>query len=336
VSYIQYIIHRKKEWVLEKRELGTSGIKVHPIGIGLWAMGGDKWGATDDQESLDTIDRALDLGIDFFDTADVYGSGHSEVLLGKAMKGRRERFVLGTKIGWVDFDGDKGQSSYTSVDKVKAGVESNLNRLKTDYIDVLQWHVNFQDPTMETFVEGALRLQEEGKIRAFGVSTSDFPYIQKFFENNQGKTLQIDYSILNRTPERKIFPYCEDKGIGTIIRGGLAMGLLTGKFSPESEFEPSDFRKSWQEDPQQREQFLKDLDRVKKLKEAFPEENLAQLAIRFILSQSAVSVVIPGAKRISQLEANFGAAQAGLLSEEEQGLVDGIVLPGGGRKIWPA
>lgn len=321
---------------MEKRQLGNSGIFVHPIGIGLWAMGGNQWGPTEDKESLDTIDRALELGIDFFDTADVYGDGHSEVLLGKAMKGRRDKFILGTKIGWVNFDGDKQQSAYTSVEKVKAGVEENLKRLDTDYIDVLQWHINFKDPTMENFIEGSMKLKQEGKIREFGVSTSDYPYIQAFFEKGEGQTLQIDYSILNRMAENEIFPFCQNHPVGTIIRGGLAMGLLTGKFTKDSAFADNDFRKNWKDDSEQKVQFLKDLDMVEKLKSAFPGENLAQLAIRFIMSHPAVSVVIPGAKRISQLESNFGAAEKGLLSQRELKLIDEIVSPGGGRRIWPA
>jgi aryl-alcohol dehydrogenase-like predicted oxidoreductase len=321
---------------MEKRQLGNSGISVHPIGIGLWAMGGKTWGATDDRESLETIDRALDLGIDFFDTADVYGDGHSEELLGRAMKGRRDRFVLGTKIGWVGFDGDSGHSAYTSPEKVITGVEENLRRLDTDYIDLLQWHVNFRESTMEHFIEGSTRLVEQGKIRAFGVSTSDEEYVRAFFDGSSGASLQIDYSILNRTSEAEILPYCARQGIGTVIRGGLAMGILSGKFGPDSVFETSDFRRAWKTDPEQREQFLKDLKTVEALKEAFPGSNLARLALRFIISHPAVSVVIPGAKRISQLENNFAAAEDGLLSADELAAVDAIVAPGGGRKIWPA
>jgi aryl-alcohol dehydrogenase-like predicted oxidoreductase len=321
---------------MDKRSIGTSGIEVHPIGIGLWAIGGTSWGPTEDSESLQTIDRALDLGIDFFDTADVYGAGHSEELLGQAMQGRRDKFVVGTKIGWVGFDRDAGHSVYTSADKVIAAVEQNLGRLKTDYIDLLQWHVNFREPTMENFIEGSTRLVEQGKLRAFGVSTSDFGFIKEFFGGGKADSLQIDYSILNRTAEVDIFPYCRENDIGTVIRGGLAMGLLTGKFSAESTFDEGDFRRAWTTDADQRKQFLADLETVRRLREAFPQANLAQLALRFIISNSAVSVVIPGAKRVSQLEANFAAAEAGLLSEEEQRTIDQIVPPGGGRKIWPA
>lgn len=321
---------------MEKRSLGGTGIKVHPIGLGLWAAGNKSWGPTDDAESLGTIDRALDLGIDFFDTADVYGDGHSETLVGKAMKGRRDRFVLGTKIGWVGFDGDAGHSAYTTPDKVIEAVEQNLRRLSTDYIDLLQWHVNFHEPTMENFIEGCERLKTAGKIRGYGVSSSDQPYIESFFGAGNGQTLQIDYSILNRTAEEKTFPYCREKGIGTVIRGGLAMGLLTGKFDADSTFGEGDFRNAWKTDEDQKRQFLADLETVTKLKKAFGGTSLAQLALRFIISNPDVSVVIPGAKRVDQLEANAGAAEAGPLTQEEMARIDAIVSPAGGRKIWPA
>ncbi|GAB4537188.1 MAG: hypothetical protein Fur0018_27930 [Anaerolineales bacterium] len=143
---------------LAKRTLGKSGLDVTEIGFGLWAAGGDAWGPTDDQDILDAIDYSLDQGMNFFDTADVYGWGHSEELLGKAMKGRRERFIVATKIGWRDFDGEAGRSAYTTVEKLIEGVESNLRRLQTDYIDVIQSHINFRDPTMEIFLEGFQRL----------------------------------------------------------------------------------------------------------------------------------------------------------------------------------
>ena len=322
--------------MLEKRELGNSGIRVHPIGIGLWAIGGKTWGPTRDKESLETIDRALDLGVDFFDTADVYGDGHSEELLGKAMQGRRDKFIVGTKMGWIDFDGEKEKSAYTSPEKVIKGVENNLKRLNTDYIDFLQWHVNFQDPTMGNFIAGNDKLKKQGKIRGYGVSTSDFPYLQNFTSVGDPDILQIDYSILNRTAEKNIFPFCRKNNLGTIIRGGLAMGILTGKFDKNSTFPDNDFRKDWIDDPDQNKQFLQDLKIVEKLKEAFPNQNLAQLAIRFVISNPDVSVIIPGAKRISQLEANVQAGDKGLLSNEEIEKINNIVEPGGGRKIWPA
>ena len=206
---------------IEKRILGKSGIEVTKLGVGLWAVGGDEWGPVDDQDSLDMISAALDMGINLFDTADVYGMGHSEKLLGKAMQGRRDAFVVTSKIGWVGFDRENDVSAYDTVDKLIAGVESNLQRLQTDYIDVMQSHIDYREPNMEIFVEGFQKLQQQGKIRAYGVSTSDFEYLQSFNADNKTATLQIDYSILNRTPEKEIFPYTIQNDLGSGARPGL-------------------------------------------------------------------------------------------------------------------
>ncbi|MEM9296684.1 MAG: aldo/keto reductase, partial [Planctomycetota bacterium] len=127
---------------LDPRPLGAdTGVNVQPMGLGLWAVPGSQWGPAEDQDTLDAIEAALDQGVTFFDTADVYGGGHSEVLLGQAMKGRRDKFTVATKIGWVGFNGDANRSQYDTVDQLIAGVESNLKRLDTDYLDAIQCHV---------------------------------------------------------------------------------------------------------------------------------------------------------------------------------------------------
>lgn len=321
---------------MEKRVLGKSGIEVGYIGMGLWAIGGDYWGPTDDAESLDAIEAAIELGVTFFDTADVYGNGHSEEILGKALKGRRDKFVIATKIGWKGFDGEKNRSAYDSIDKIIKGVEESLRRLNTDYVDIIQNHINFREPNMEIFLEGFERLKKDGKVRAYGVSTSDFEYLKEFNKDGNCATLQIDYSILNRTSEKDILPYCIEHNIGVIVRGALAMGILTGKFSKETQFSDGDFRQNWQKDPQQREIFYKDLETVEKLKSICKNKTLAQLALQFVISNPAVSVVIPGAKNRRQVEMNVSVSKLPPLSEEEKKAIDSIVPPGGGRKIWPA
>jgi aryl-alcohol dehydrogenase-like predicted oxidoreductase len=321
---------------IEKRVLGKSGIEVTKIGIGLWAIGGDAWGETQDRESLDVISAALDMGINFFDTADVYGDGHSERLLGQAMRGRREKFIVATKIGWRGFDEEQQVSAYDTIEKLVAGVESNLKRLNTDYVDVIQCHIDFRDPNMEIFVEGFQKLQAQGKVRAYGVSTSDFDYLQAFNADNQTSALQIDYSILNRMPEKKIFPYTIEKDLGVLVRGPLAMGILTGKFSKDVTFEEGDFRQRWIENEDEYQIFLDDLDKVEKLKALTEDRSLAQLAIQFTMQHPAVTVAIPGAKRISQLKENVKAALLPPLTAEEMALIDSVTPPGGGRKIWPA
>lgn len=321
---------------IEKRKLGKSGIEVTKIGLGLWAIGGDEWGEVDDRESLDMISAALDMGVNFFDTADVYGSGHSEELLGQAMKGRRDKFIVATKIGWRGFDDEKSVSAYDTVDKLIAGVESNLQRLNTDYVDLIQSHIDFREPNMEVFIEGFQKLQAQGKVRAYGVSTSDYEYLQAFNADNQASTLQIDYSILNRTPEKKIFPYTIEQNLGVLVRGPLAMGILTGKFTADTIFGEGDFRQSWIENEDEHQIFLNDLAKVEKLRALTDGRTLVQLAIQFVLAHPAVTLAIPGAKRISQLEENIQAALLPPLTPEELQAIDEITPPGGGRKIWPA
>jgi aryl-alcohol dehydrogenase-like predicted oxidoreductase len=321
---------------LVQTTLGHSGIEVTRMGIGLWAMGGDAWGPTEDQESMDTIAAALEAGITFFDTADVYGAGHSEELLGRVMQGQRQRFIVATKIGWTGFDGERNQTAYDTVDKLIAGVESNLRRLQTDYLDLIQSHISFREPTMEVFLEGFQKLKAQGKVRAYGVSTSDFEYLQQFNADGGCSALQIDYSILNRTPEADIFPYCLEHNIGVIVRGPLAMGILTGKFNAQTQFSEGDFRQRWQQDPEEHEIYLQDLAKVEQLKEMFPDRTLAQLALQFAMAHPAISSVIPGAKNLRQLEENLSAALLPPLSESELCLLEQVTPPGGGRKIWPA
>ncbi|PKO04585.1 MAG: aldo/keto reductase [Chloroflexi bacterium HGW-Chloroflexi-3] len=318
------------------RQFGRRSLQVTEIGIGLWAAGGDQWGKTEDQHILNAIDYALDAGVNFFDTADVYGAGHSEELLGKAMHGRREKFVLATKIGWFNFDGEKGHSAYTSPDKLITGVEENLRRLQTDYIDIIQSHINFREVTMEVFIEGFQKLQQTGKVRHYGVSTSDFEYLKAFNVDGKCSSLQIDYSILNRTAEADILPYCQANGIGVIARGSLAMGILAGKFTTETSFDEGDFRRRWHEEPEEHRIFVEDLRKVEILRSLTDGRSLAQLALQFVLANPAVSTVIPGVKNPAQAQANIQAGLLSPLTAEELAVIDSVVPPCGGRKIWPA
>lgn len=318
------------------RPLGKSGIDVSEIGIGLWAQGGH-WGPVDDAASLEAIETALDAGVTFYDTADVYGGGHSEEILGRAMRGRRDRFIVGTKIGWKNYDGANNRSQYDTVEKLIAGVDENLRRLNTDHIDLIQCHVFYDEPNTPVFVEGFRRMKEQGKVRAFGVSTANLDHVKTFNAHGDLDAIQIDYSILHRHPEGDVFPYCLAEGIGVIVRGPLAMGILAGKFTKDARFEGDDFRKAWIEDPEQNKQFLKDLETVERLRGLVSEgETRAQLALRFVLAHPAVSTVIPGARNRRQAEANCGTARFGPLDAETMGAIDRIVAPGGGRKIWPA
>jgi aryl-alcohol dehydrogenase-like predicted oxidoreductase len=189
---------------------------------------------------------------------------------------------------------------------------------------------------MELFLEAFQKLQAAGKVRAYGVSTSDFEYLKAFNHDNNCATLQIDYSILNRMAEKEIFPYCQEHNIGVIIRGALAMGILTGKFTPETRFGEGDFRQRWHDNADEYKVYLDDLQKTEKLKPLAKGKTLAQLALQFTLAHPAVTTVIPGAKNVQQMRDNL---QAGLLPEltaEELAQIDAIVTPEGGRRIWPA
>jgi aryl-alcohol dehydrogenase-like predicted oxidoreductase len=321
---------------IEKRKLGKSGLLVTKIGLGLWAAGGDAWGPTEDRESLNAIDAALDMGVNFFDTSDVYGAGHSEELLGQAMQGRRDKFIVATKIGWQNFDRERNRTAYDTVEKLIAGVESNLRRLQTDYVDVIQSHISFRDPTMEIFLEGFSRLQRDGKVGAYGVSTSDLAYLKAFNADGGCAALQIDYSILNRTPENAIFPYCQENDIGVIVRGPLAMGILTGKFRPDTQFGAGDWRQRWQDNAEERETYLDDLAKVEKLQPLAEGRTLPQLALQFVMAHPAVTTVIPGAKNVRQVGENVTAALLSPLTPGEQAQIEAVTPSGGGRKVWPA
>ena len=321
---------------LNKRRLGKSNLEITEIGIGLWAMGGSEWGPVDDKNSLETIEAALKAGITFFDTADVYGMGHSEILLGQAMKGRREEFFVATKIGWVGFDRDAWKSAYDSTALLIEGVETNLKRLGTDYVDLIQCHIHHEEPNLEFFLDGFQKLQRDGKVLSYGVSSSHIDFIKAFNADGGTATLQIDYSILNRTAEAEIFPYCLEHDIGVIVRGPLAMGILTGKFTQESRFPEGDFRRNWHENPDEFQIFLEDLDKVDRLREIAGERSLAQLALKFVLAHPAVTTVIPGAKTVDQLAQNVEAGLLPPLKADQLSVINEVVPEGGGRKIWPA
>jgi aryl-alcohol dehydrogenase-like predicted oxidoreductase len=168
------------------------------------------------------------------------------------------------------------------------------------------------------------------------VSTGNYQYLQEFNADDGCATLQIDFSILNRTAENEIFPYCQEKDVGVIVRGPLAMGILTGKFNADSKFSEFDWRKRWQENPDEREIFLEDLQKVEKLGALTDGRSLTQIALQFVLSKKAVATVIPGCKNADQVSENVGAALLPQLTAQDLSYLETITPRGGGRKIWPA
>jgi aryl-alcohol dehydrogenase-like predicted oxidoreductase len=259
------------------------------------------------------MNHAFELGVNFFDTADVYGNGHSEKLVAQVLKGKRDKIILSTKGGLMGHT-RKPEPIYDRPEKVIRAFEDSLRRLETDYIDVyfchIWWHLESETAA---FLEAFDKLKQDGKVRAVGVSTDDFNYLKTFNRNQSIDVLQVDYSILNRAAEKEILPYCQEENIGVVVRGPLQKGLLTGKFTKDTLFTGNDVRQHWD-----RKWFEENVEKVEKLKSlATKERTLGQVALQFVLSHPAVSVAIPGAKTTVQVEQNVGASVRPLLYEEE-------------------
>ncbi len=314
---------------MEYRQLGHTGIEVSEIGFGAWAIGGDAWGPVEDARSRAALERALELGVTFIDTADVYGDGHSETLVGEVVKGKRDQVILATKGGLMGHHRDpQGEPVYDRPEKVIDVFEASLRRLGTDYLDVYFDHIWWdKEEETEAFLTAFAQLKQEGRMRAVGVSTDSFDYIKHFNRDGGLDVVQLDYSILNRNAEKEILPYCQEHGIGVVVRGPLRMGILTGKFSPETSFPEGDIRKGW---PQE-EWFRESLERVGRLRHLEGNsQTLGQLALRFVLDHPAVSVAIPGAKTPEQVEANVAASVRPLLSIEARQHIDAVAPTVGG------
>ncbi len=300
---------------MEYRDLGRTGLRVSEIGFGAWAIGGDAWGPVEDAESLAAMERAMELDINFIDTADVYGEGRSESLVSKAISGRRDEVVISTKGGLMGHHREpEREPVYDRPEKIVKACEASLKRLETDHLDVYFCHIWWdKHEETEAFIEAFEQLKNDGKVRAVGVSTNDLDYIKHFDQDGGLDVVQLDYSILNREPERDILPYLEERGIGVVVRGPLRMGLLTGKFSEDTTFPEGDIRRSWPE----AQWFKESLKKVQSLKTLEDGRTLGQLALRYVLNHPAVSVAIPGAKTPVQVEANAAASVRPLLSGED-------------------
>ncbi|MGG3654065.1 aldo/keto reductase [Bacillus pseudomycoides] len=301
---------------MKYRALGKTSLTVSEIGFSAWAIGGDEWGRVNDKHSISAMKKAIECGVNFIDTADVYGLGHSEKLVAQAIKEHRNDIILSTKGGLIGhhYDPD-GKPVYDTAAKVIAVFETSLLRLQTDYIDVYFCHIWWdKKEETEAFLRAFEILKRDGKVRAVGVSTHDLQYIKNFNKDGQIDVIQLDYSILNREPENDILPYLQEKNLGAVIRGPLKMGILTGKFTDQTTFPDGDLRQDWPKETW----FQDDLRKVEQLRSlSNPKQALGQLALRYVLSHPAVSVAIPGAKTANQAAENVAASARPLLLEEE-------------------
>jgi aryl-alcohol dehydrogenase-like predicted oxidoreductase len=286
---------------MEYRTLGRTGLRVSDVGFGAMTIGGEAFGATDDNESLKALHHALDRGMNFIDTADAYGRGHSEELIAQVLKTRRKEVVLATK-GGNQFTLRQGQRNFDP-DYIAGALEQSLKRLQIDTIDLYQLH----NPSAEVMRRGEIfelldRVKREGKIRYYGVSLETAADGVVAIQTGKPDTLQVVYNILHQDPESELFPLARKENIGILARVPLERGVLSGKFPTPEVFARGDFRARMFSGPA-----LAPLNAaIEKLGFLVRGDvpNLAQAALRFVLSHPAVSTVIPGIRTVKQVDDN--------------------------------
>jgi aryl-alcohol dehydrogenase-like predicted oxidoreductase len=302
------------------RSLGSTGIDVSEIGFGSWAIGGPHsrdgqpigWGVVDDDESVAAIHAALDAGVTFFDTADVYGCGHSERMIARGLSGHRDQVVIGTKFGFT-YDEEARESTGTSGDPayIREACEASLRRLETDTIDLYQFHLGGHPLERAEEVRDTLEaLVAEGKIRSFGWSTDDAERAELFAQSPHCAAIQQRFNLFEGSEET--LAVCEKYGLASIVRSPLGMGLLTGKMSRETRFSDTDVRAGWDFSGAQGER----LDALAKVRDILTADGrtLAQGALGWLLAKSQAFVPIPGIRTVAQAEENAGVLKTGALS----------------------
>src|ERR1039457_3644921 len=316
------------------RAFGKTGWRVSRVGLGCWQFGGaimrdgkpEGWSGISDEESTATIKRAVELGINFFDTADMYGGGRSEEVLGRTLKeiGHRDRHYIATKAGFWH-DDQEHRTHNESKDYILRACDASLRRLQTDHIDLYQCHLWHTEHWTE-FLDAFETLQKQGKIRFYGVSTNRFNMIRHFDERKHLASVQANYNLLDRQAEQDILPYCRERGIAFIARGPLARGKLSGRFTKNQKFEADDIRNQWLEDGN-RESFERDVDTVDRLKPIAEKYGftMAELAVKFVLTHVAVTTTIPGTKNRNQLERNVAASILPPLTRDELTIINQVL-----------
>jgi len=313
---------------MQKNRLGLHGPELSEIGLGTWVMGGPwrfGWGPADDRDSIAAIQRALDLDINWIDTAPAYGLGHAEELVGQALQGRRDRVYIATKCGMV-----WNSKGVTRMDlnpgSIRQEVEASLKRLRTEVIDLYQFHWPDPKVPVEKSWRELIRLRKEGKIRWLGVSNFDVALLERCQAIEPVDSLQPPYNLLRREVEPEILPWCREHGVGVVAYSPMASGLLSGRFDL-ARLAADDWRRRSAEFIEPRlSQNLRRIENLKSIAEHHGK-TVGQLAVAWVLRHPAVTSAIVGARTVTQAEENMGAA-AWRLADEEMAEIDRMLAEG--------
>ncbi len=304
------------------RTLGRTGLEVSEIGYGAWGIAGDAWLGARDEESLKALNLAVDLGLNFIDTALAYGEGHSEQLVGKIVKERDETIYVATKVPpknrvWPAPAGIAPEEVFPG-EYVRECTEQSLRNLGLEAIDVQQFHV-WQDDWIGQgdWLEAVEELKREGKIRFFGVSINDHQPANatRLIETGVVDTVQVIYNVFDQSPEDELFPACQEHDIGVIVRVPFDEGALTGRVTPETTFDEGDFRNDYFRGDRKQEVYDRVLAILSEL--GASEDEMAEIALRYVLSHPAVSTVIPGMRSVRNVERNMRVGDGKGLPEDQ-------------------
>ncbi|MCX7797324.1 MAG: aldo/keto reductase [Melioribacter sp.] len=308
---------------MNTKQLGKDGPFITVIGFGAWAIGGPwqyGWGKVDDDESIKAIHTALDNGINWIDTAAVYGFGHSEEVVGKAIKGIRNEVFIATKCGMVN-DGKGNAVINLRPESIRKEIEESLRRLQTDYIDLYQFHWPDPNTPVEDSWGTMIELQKEGKVKYIGVCNFNVELLDKCMKIQQVQSLQPPYSLLRRDIEKEILPYCKKNEIGVIVYSPMQAGLLSGKF---------DINKIAEDDWRRKNRFFQEpflskalefVERIRPIAEKY-NKTVGNLAVAWVLKNEAVTAAIVGARTSQQVLENINADNFDLSNDDMKTIAD--------------